>query len=409
MLVCGKCCKPGRAKWGEHRPIDHKERNPTLGMRDAAEREGVGNMICLYSRSALRFRRARASAIVMRVSRAAIYRIVFVLAGLYNIGFGLWAALFPHTLFDLLDLGKPSHPGIWACLGMIVGLYGLIYLQVAFTDEQQRKSALVIAGCIEYDFTRFLIGIGLAGKILGPIGFVLSLHNGELPLRMIPLVALDDLVWWVPFAMYLIDGTVIANALARNAPRICSVVHIVAAIATVLWIREGSEANRDPILRAGFIASHTTAWRIAWFIWMVGAASLGGFFCWWAARSPKRQLARNALIVGFAGILGDFLSDSLLIGWLPEHYAAYVLPMSVLSQVVANGLYSVAGALLMLASGYMPSWFRAWGWVVWISGFALAAAGTLRWDAAIVVSSAVLMTTFIPWVWFANRFLDKPL
>jgi hypothetical protein len=331
----------------------------------------------------------------MPVSRAHIYRIVFVLAGLYNIAIGLWAALTPRSLFQLFSLGEPSHPAIWACLGMVIGLYGLIYLLVAFTAHDGRS--------------RFLIGIGLAGKILGPIGFALSVHSGELPLRMIPLVALDDLVWWAPFAMYVLDGTAIAETFARNAPRICAAVHVIAGFATLAWVREGSEANPDPILRAGYIAAHSTTWRIAWFLWMLGAASLGGFLCWWAARSPKPQLARIALVVGFVGILADFLGDSLWIGFVPDHNAAFAMLTSMLSQVVANGLYSAAGAMLMLASGPMRSWFRVWGWVVWFSGAALALAGAVRWDAAIVMSSALLMIAFTSWSWFANRLLEKPL
>ena len=261
---------------------------------------------------------------MLRVSRSQIYRIIFFLAGAYNIVVGLWAALAPRALFDVLDLGAPSHPGIWACLGMVIGLYGLIYLQVAFTDPKRRSSAVVIAGRrVEYDFTRLLIGIGLAGKILGPIGFILAVQNGELPLRMISLIVLDDLIWWVPFAMYLIDGTPLAERLARHAPRLCSIVHVVAAIATLAWIRGGSEAEPDPIARATYVASHTSTWRAAWFIWMIAAISLGGFLCWWAARSPKPRLARTALVVGFVGIFADFFADALFIGWLPERYSTY--------------------------------------------------------------------------------------
>ena len=78
---------------------------------------------------------------MLRVSRAQIYRIIFTLAGVYNIAVGLWAALAPRALFEALDLGSPSHPGIWACLGMVIGLYGLVYFQVAFTDPERRSSA----------------------------------------------------------------------------------------------------------------------------------------------------------------------------------------------------------------------------------------------------------------------------
>jgi hypothetical protein len=347
---------------------------------------------------------------VVRVSRAQIFRVIFILAGVYNIILGLWAVLAPRALFDVFDLGTPSHPGIWACLGMVIGLYGLIYLQVAFTDPKHRFSAVIVAGRrVEYDVTRLLIGIGLAGKILGPIGFVLAVQNAELPLRMILLIALDDLIWWAPFIMYLIDGTRVADALARQAPRLCSVVHVVAAVATLAWVRGGSEAEPDPMARAAYVATHTLTWRAAWFIWMIAATSLGGFFCWWAARSHKPRLALIALVVGFFGLIADFSADALFIGWVPERYSSYALFTTIVSEVVANGLYSAAGAILMVASAPMRSWFRAWGWAVWIAGFALAVAGAMRWDAAIVISSGLLFATFIPWAWLVNRFLDKPL
>src|SRR5262245_23844304 len=80
------------------------------------------------------------------VTRVETYRIIFTLAGLYNIVFGLWAALAPRAFFWLVDLGEPAHPAIWACLGMVVGLYGLIYLQVAYTDPARRSSALLLGG-----------------------------------------------------------------------------------------------------------------------------------------------------------------------------------------------------------------------------------------------------------------------
>jgi hypothetical protein len=319
---------------------------------------------------------------VLRVSRTQIYRLIFILAGVYNIAIGVWAALAPRAFFDVFELGPPSHPAIWACLGLVSSLYGLIYLKVAFTEPAP--------------ITRFLIGIGLAGKVLGPIGFVLAVWNGELPFRMFPLIALDDLVWWVPFIMYLIEGTRFANALARQAPRICAVIHVAAGIATLAWITGGSEAEPDPVARRAFIAAHSFTWRLAWFIWMAGAISLGGFLCWWAARSPKPRLARTALLIGFAGILADFFADALFISWSLVRFT------SIVSQVVANGLYSIAGGILMFASAPMRPWFRAWGWTAWLAGFALAIAGALRWDAAIVASAGLLLATFTSWVWFAK-------
>src|SRR5881628_2097895 len=43
-------------------------------------------------------------------NRAPFYRIVFTLAALYNLGFGLWAGLSPGSFFDLFDLRQPLYP-----------------------------------------------------------------------------------------------------------------------------------------------------------------------------------------------------------------------------------------------------------------------------------------------------------
>src|SRR5687768_6038695 len=85
--------------------------------------------------------------------RAKIYRLVFTAAAIYNIAFGLWAALVPHGFFRLFDLDTPRYPAIWACLGMVVGLYGVVYAYAAWRLDRAAP----------------LIAIGLAGKVLGPI------------------------------------------------------------------------------------------------------------------------------------------------------------------------------------------------------------------------------------------------
>ena len=56
-----------------------------------------------------------------------IYRLIFAAAAAYNILFGLWASLFPYAFFKILNIDPPRYPGIWACLGMVVGLYGVGY------------------------------------------------------------------------------------------------------------------------------------------------------------------------------------------------------------------------------------------------------------------------------------------
>jgi hypothetical protein len=141
---------------------------------------------------------------------------------------------------------------------------------------------------------------------------------------------------------------------------------------------------------------------------MIAAMSLIAFFCWWAARSTKPRMARLALVIGFAAIAVDFFADTLYIAWIPDDYARARLA-AIISEVLANGLYSIAGSLLMFASPPTRPWFAVWGWTVWVSGFALAAAGAMRWDAAIVAASGLLLTTFVPWVWLAADFIEESL
>lgn len=73
---------------------------------------------------------------------------------------------------------------------MVVGLYGILYLEVARVPE---RGFLVAA-------------VGLAGKILGPIGLSVLIARGEWPPSTIVLCLTNDLVWWAPFGIYLRDA-----------------------------------------------------------------------------------------------------------------------------------------------------------------------------------------------------------
>ena len=47
------------------------------------------------------------------------------------------------------------------------------------------------------------IWIGLIGKVLGPLGWIKTVWEGDLPARTFPLILCNDLIWWVPFLLYL--------------------------------------------------------------------------------------------------------------------------------------------------------------------------------------------------------------
>jgi hypothetical protein len=125
-----------------------------------------------------------------RIARRRLHRVTFVVAGLYNIGWGLWSALDPQWLFRFAGMTPMLYPEIFACLAMVIGIYGLLYLEVARVPE---RGAAIAA-------------VGLLGKLLGPIGFAVLVASGRWPERAAVLVLTNDLIWWPSFTLYLVDA-----------------------------------------------------------------------------------------------------------------------------------------------------------------------------------------------------------
>jgi hypothetical protein len=113
-----------------------------------------------------------------------------IAAGVYNIAWGAVMALAPEWSLGLLGVAPPSKevwPQLWACIGMIVGVYGVGYLAAARDPARHWPMVLV----------------GLLGKVFGPIGFALAAARGQLPWSMVATILTNDVLWWVPFSMML--------------------------------------------------------------------------------------------------------------------------------------------------------------------------------------------------------------
>ena len=312
---------------------------------------------------------------------ARIYRLIFFAAAAYNIAFGLWAALMPLAFFELFHLASPRYPAIWACLGMVIGLYGVGYAYAAYRLDRA------------FPF----IAIGLAGKVLGPIGWIMAVRAGELPFRTFRLIVFDDLFWWTPFALFLLEGTTIANFIKRTAAYWCAAMHAVAAAGTLVLLRGGSEAV--PVEeRIAYLNQFPDRWRIGWLLWMVAAISLVGFYVWWGRKIATRTALR-AFIVAAIGMVCDFSGESIFIGWVPQPGESLSRIASLLTGGAANGLYTVAGIMLMIASTLLlPPALKAWGWAAWISGIALTIFTIADLGIGVVVASGALIILFTPWV-----------
>ena len=124
------------------------------------------------------------------MKRRKFHQVTFLLAGIYNILWGLWVSLDPNWLFRFAKMELPNYPEIFVCVGMVVGLYGVVYLEIARRPERGFLLALV----------------GFVGKILGPIGAIYYVSIGKWTFNALIMNLTNDFIWLIPFAIYLFDS-----------------------------------------------------------------------------------------------------------------------------------------------------------------------------------------------------------
>lgn len=112
---------------------------------------------------------------------------MLIVAGIYNLVFGVFAILFPTAMFSLIAMEPPKYLELWQCIGMIVGVYGVGYIIAAFDPVRHWPIVLV----------------GFLGKLFGPIGMAWAVFNGSLPLSFGVANVTNDLIWLVPFVLVL--------------------------------------------------------------------------------------------------------------------------------------------------------------------------------------------------------------
>jgi len=116
---------------------------------------------------------------------------VLVIAGVYNIVWGTWVILFPTMSFAYSGMQKPDvpllYPQLWQCIGMIVGVYGVGYI-IAARDPVRHWP---------------IVFVGFIGKVFGPIGLAFGVLLEDTPTTALRTILLNDLIWWVPFALIL--------------------------------------------------------------------------------------------------------------------------------------------------------------------------------------------------------------
>jgi hypothetical protein len=163
----------------------------------------------------------------------------------------------------------------------------------------------------------------------------------------------------------------------------CAAANLAAAIALLAVLAPGTPLASD----------HLALWRAGWSLWVVAAVSLLVFYRWWGQRVGA---GRGPLALAVAGFTADLLAESLLIAVAPDR-PEVARPSFMLTGAIANGLYTLAGALLTLRTPGVRGPFAAWTWAVWASGAALSLAALIEAPLLVGAASAVLFVLFVPW------------
>jgi hypothetical protein len=178
---------------------------------------------------------------------------------------------------------------------------------------------------------------------------------------------------------------------------LAAATHVVAAAGMLFLLRQGLPGFADEE-RLSYMATHRAAWIGGWLLWQLAAVSLMAFYCVLALRL-RGVSSVTAMACAAAGLSLDIACESRYMGVLPElrgeDFAALDRDLEVLIGYGANGLYTVALVLLVLAGWrVLPKTALALAGPVAASGFALAIA-SLQHDARLeTATSAILFPLF---------------
>jgi hypothetical protein len=114
------------------------------------------------------------------------FRAVLAAAALYHLGFAAVAVVRPSVLRRSSGIDAPA--AMIAALAVVVALLGLAYAYAAARIEHARPIVL----------------LGLACKIPPPLAVAILVWHGALPASAIALTVVDDVIWWLPFALFLV-------------------------------------------------------------------------------------------------------------------------------------------------------------------------------------------------------------
>ena len=167
----------------------------------------------------------------------------------------------------------------------------------------------------------------------------------------------------------------------------------------LLLLRPGLPPFADE-QRLAYVAGHSVAWTSGWLTWSVAAISLLAFYVAIAMRL-RGVVSFTAVAVATAGAAVDVTTHARLIA-----FGRFDRELEVLTGFAANGLYTVALVMLVVAGRHvLPRAAIALAVPVALAGLVLAIAAIRNEPRLEIASSAVLFPLFVLWTIVIGRWL----
>lgn len=118
------------------------------------------------------------------------HKVALLVAGLQCLIWGVFIILMPERSAIVYGFDRPPQEiFLWQGTGLVIFLYGVGYA-IASANPHQHWSVIVV---------------GLLAKTLGPAGLLWSVVQGTVPARVLLLIPVNDLIWWLPFGLILAE------------------------------------------------------------------------------------------------------------------------------------------------------------------------------------------------------------
>lgn len=173
------------------------------------------------------------------------------------------------------------------------------------------------------------------------------------------------------------------------APLVCAAVNFAAALVMALVLAPATPIVADPVARFTYVQDHLLAWRLGWAVWIAAALSLLWFYAWWRGRIGASYVP---VVVAAIGFVADATAELTLIYYLVTT-STFAFD---LTGIVANGLYTICGIWLTLATR-LTAVERIWAALMWTAGITLSVATFSGAYLIAAIATAVLFALFCPW------------